>query len=1110
MDKSVKFRVEIESNGQKVLHTVTASAEELREAIGGIPEVAQRATSKLNDMGSFALALNSSIEVVDRLRGVISGIADDFNSFDKGMRAVNTMAGQNQEGLNALTGQVEELANTIPLAKDQLASGLYQVISNGVPKDNWIQFLEQSSKSAVGGIADLGQTVTVTSTLIKNYGLEWDAAAALQDKIQTTAKNGVTSFEQLAQALPRVTGNAATLGVSVDELMASFATLTGVSGNTNEVSTQMAAIFTALVKPSSEAAEMAEAMGIQFDAAAIKAAGGMQNFLTNLDSTVKAYAGSNGMIAEEIYGKLFGSAEALRALIPLNGELAETYRNNVTAMADSGGTIDAAFESMSGSGEAVTQMLQNQISSMFSWAGSIASAIQPYVTYIALAGQATSAIVLLGGHIGTATKAIWAFTAAKWASIKAWVASTAATIRSTVASVAAHAVSLQLTAAIIASAVAQKAVAGASKLWAAAQVVLNAVLSANPIGIVIMAIAALVAGVILAYKKSETFRAICDKVWAVIKKLAGIIMDALVKAFNWVIEKIKIAWEWLKKFLGLDDTKTITVKTQTEDKSGGGTKAGGNGQGSGGGQPPKLTWRNMNYNQLGEEIDKHKRKLKDLIGVNDAAARKEQALIKQMEARHKSLGGKYGLEGSGSKHTTKTDKPSIGLIGKTEDKLEKARKSLRDATNEEQIAALRAEITKYEKELERLNKIGEEGAQKKVLKADASTLKDIAANIDYLNEQLQTANLDQAAAINQQIKYWQRQEDAIKSAGTVVKATLNEEADTIEQIGANIDILNEQLKTATAEQAVLLNQQIKKWEDLQKARRNAGLEPIFKGEATTLKDINNNIDILTSKLQTASIEEAAQLNREIQLWEQKAKVIKEVGKAGENLGKQLLSGWGSVKGISSSVESITKAVEGNETAWKKLTTVVDGVISILQNVATITQLITTLTTAQTAATTAGTIAKQGHAVATTTAAAASTAGATASLTAATASGTEAAADTTAAAAKTLKAHAWIPFVGVAIGAAMVGALLASVVSAKNSVPKFANGGIAYGPTLGLFGEYAGASTNPEVVAPLDKLRSLLDIDSRGAAVGGRVEFEIKGRNLVGVLRNEQHRSKRNL
>ena len=109
----------------------------------------------------------------------------------------------------------------------------------------------------------------------------------------------------------------------------------------------------------------------------------------------------------------------------------------------------------------------------------------------------------------------------------------------------------------------------------------------------------------------------------------------------------------------------------------------------------------------------------------------------------------------------------------------------------------------------------------------------------------------------------------------------------------------------------------------------------------------------------------------------------------------------------------------------------------------------------------------------------------------------------------MKAHAWIPFVGVAIGGALVGALIASVASAKNSVPKFANGGIAYGPTLGLFGEYAGASHNPEVVAPLDKLRTLLDLGS-GGQMSGKVKFEIEGRKLVGVLRGEEHRSRRNL
>ena len=48
---------------------------------------------------------------------------------------------------------------------------------------------------------------------------------------------------------------------------------------------------------------------------------------------------------------------------------------------------------------------------------------------------------------------------------------------------------------------------------------LNAVLSANPIGLIVLAIVALVAGLVTAYKRSETFRAIVDKVFAAVKKV---------------------------------------------------------------------------------------------------------------------------------------------------------------------------------------------------------------------------------------------------------------------------------------------------------------------------------------------------------------------------------------------------------------------------------------------------------------------------------------------------------------------------------------------------------------------------------------------------------------
>ena len=95
----------------------------------------------------------------------------------------------------------------------------------------------------------------------------------------------------------------------------------------------------------------------------------------------------------------------------------------------------------------------------------------------------------------------------------------------------------------------------------------------------------------------------------------------------------------------------------------------------------------------------------------------------------------------------------------------------------------------------------------------------------------------------------------------------------------------------------------------------------------------------------------------------------------------------------------------------------------------------------------------------------------------------------------------IPVVGPVLAIAAV----ASVLAALASIPKYAEGGLAYGKTLGIFGEYANASTNPEVVAPLSKLRDLIE---PAGGVGGEVVFRIAGRDLEGVLNKRSQVSRR--
>lgn len=409
MAKELTFKLNLKVDGKEVVKNLTVDMDELQKAIGETKGVAEKFTSSLIKWNQTAEVFQNISNCASQLASTFNNLTDESVQFDEAMSAANTMAGKSGDDFDYLKDRVAELSKTIPIARDALANGLYQVVSNGVPEDNWISYLEQSAKASVGGIADLGETVKVTSTIIKNYGLSWDAAGDIQDKIQLTAKNGVTSFEQLAQALPRVTSQAATLGVSVDELMATFSTLTGVSGNTAEVSTQLAAIFTALIKPSSEAIEMAQQMGIQFDAAAIKASGGMSNFIAQLDKDVKRYAQSSGMLEQEIYGRLFGSAESLRALTPLTTQLADKFQENVSAMANSVGTISDSFDTMVESDSAKLQLLQNRFGTLTDFIQSAVGSLRPYVNIGSQVVSSLSSIAQLAvamQSLGIATKLI--------------------------------------------------------------------------------------------------------------------------------------------------------------------------------------------------------------------------------------------------------------------------------------------------------------------------------------------------------------------------------------------------------------------------------------------------------------------------------------------------------------------------------------------------------------------------------------------------------------------------------------------------------------------------------------------------------------------------------
>lgn len=631
------------------------------------------------------------------------------------------------------------------------------------------------------------------------------------------------------------------------------------------------------------------------------------------------------------------------------------------------------------------QQLVNTLGDMKEELGALVNGALPFVTIAAESTQALASITTLITGVKALSTTIYA-------SAKAFAVSTAAFIKNK--------------AATLATAAAQGVVKAATLAWTGVQKVLNIVLTANPIGLVIAAIGALVTAVIYAYNNCESFRKIVDKVWEAVKPLATAIMNGLAKAFEWLVEKCKEAWEWLKNILGLGGKKAeVKVEVKRPKKA-----------------APSI--------DLGEVQNKYK--------------------------------------GAG-KTTPKIKTPKV-------------------STPENNAP---------------------------VWREDAETLEHINENLDVLKAKLQRATVEEAADINKQIALWQAKADAIEDAGKAVEDNTplwKEDATTLKDINTNIQILQDKLNSASVEEAAGLNKQIALWQEKADAIKNAGKAvedntPKWNAQASTLKDINDNIQILQDRLQTASVTEAAAINQEIDLWNKKADAIKNAGRetesAGEKNYKAFTTSWGAAKQMQSGVEGITEALKGNGNAWTVVCGIIDGFIALYNGIQTVVGIINLLTTASTAHSVAKGVEATAEGSEAAVRATAATTNAVASAATIVANKLEAASWKELAAAEYMAAHAYIPFAGYGIAAGFTAAMLATVAAA--GVPMLASGGLATGPTLAMVGEYAGASGNPEVIAPLDKLRSLLPEPGEGV---GDLEFRIKGDDLVAVYNRRTNKVRR--
>ncbi|MDK0934316.1 phage tail tape measure protein [Clostridium perfringens] len=521
----------------------------------GLGKAGEKASKISNKMKPASVAITGL--------GTAAGYAE--MKFEDGVANINTLL-DDQSHLDGYKNKVIEVSNDTGKSLEDITDGMYTCISSiGDGGEETAKIFETMAKSAKAGGAETNDAVALISAGMKGYNkVNNETAKQISDLAFQTAKLGVTTFPEMASSMKPLFPLSSTLNISMQELFGSMATLTGVTGNTAEVSTQMKAVFSNLIKPTTDMDKLIKKYGYSNGQAMIKAKG-----LTGVLQILQKETGGQS----DKLGKLFSSTEALTAVTALTGTQFDNFKDKTKAMNDALGSTDKALEkinnttgndlrtslnmaknSLVGFGEVLAPFismgakalstLTKGLQDMSGWQKNLVVGFgATFVgTNLLLAGfaklskglkdnikfakdtakafkngagklkdfakatkEGTNIIGKFGKGIVNGTKTVASFT-------KAIILNTAQGIKN-------GAIWVANKAKMIAYKVAQIAVTTATKAMTLAQKALNLAMKMNPIGIVITLLVALAATFVVLYTKCEWFRNGVNAVWSNVKSI---------------------------------------------------------------------------------------------------------------------------------------------------------------------------------------------------------------------------------------------------------------------------------------------------------------------------------------------------------------------------------------------------------------------------------------------------------------------------------------------------------------------------------------------------------------------------------------------------------------
>lgn len=309
-----------------------------KKAGDGLDKLKEKSEGSVNSFKKMQNALNAAAgsQIMTGAKRAFGELVSSTTDFQREMGQVATQVDRGKVDMNQLRKGVQELSVEFGISAIDEAKGLYEGLSAGIgDAAETMSALRTANQLAVGGNATVGESIDALTTIINAWGISAKDTEKISDSLFKTVLLGKLNVSDLARNIADVAPVASSLGINLEQVGASIATMTKQGTKAPEAFTGMKSVISGLIRPSDELMAVWRKAGFTSAEAAIRAKG----YQGALELVTKAAKGNKGTLQT-----MMGGAVAMNAVLQITGDKAGLFAESLAEVKDSAGAAANAFK----------------------------------------------------------------------------------------------------------------------------------------------------------------------------------------------------------------------------------------------------------------------------------------------------------------------------------------------------------------------------------------------------------------------------------------------------------------------------------------------------------------------------------------------------------------------------------------------------------------------------------------------------------------------------------------------------------------------------------------------------------------------------------------------